>query len=84
MYEKASVFRPLNNYGSYSQYSFRMVHPLARYGRFSKMISRQTSPRTFVQSAAVIAALKSIDLMLHKRGRSTDTYGLPNAHHENT
>ena len=29
------------------------------------------------QSAAVNAALKSIDLMLHKHGRSTDKYGLP-------
>ena len=36
------------------------------------------------QSAAVNAALKSIDLMLHKHGRSTDKYGLPKVHHENT
>ena len=36
------------------------------------------------QSAAVNAALKSIDLMLHKHGRSTNKYGLPKVHHENT
>ena len=35
-------------------------------------------------SAAVNAALKSIDLMLHKHGRSTDDYGLPKVNHENT
>ena len=36
------------------------------------------------QSAAANAGLKSINPTLHKHGRSTDKYGLPKAHHENT
>ena len=36
------------------------------------------------QSAAVDAALKSIRLMLHENEESTDKYGLPEVHHENT
>ena len=30
------------------------------------------------------AALKHIDLMLEKHGRSTNQFGLPNVHHDNT
>ena len=36
------------------------------------------------QSAAANAALKSIDLILHKHGRPIDKYGLPKVYHKNT
>ena len=62
-----------------------MVHLLARYvwEIFQDDLAADFASN-LAQSAAVNAALKSIDLMLHKHGRSTDKYGLPKVNHENT
>lgn len=39
---------------------------------------------TITSAASSDAALKHIDLMLTKHGRSTNQFGLPNVHHDNT
>ena len=39
---------------------------------------------TMPDAASFDAALKHIDLMLNKHGRSSDQFGLPNVHHDNT
>ena len=62
-----------------------MLQLLARYGRYIFQDDLAADfASNLAQTAAVNAALKYIDLMLHKHGTSTDEYCLPKVHHENT